>query len=134
MLVALTITGCSLLLPNEGLQPGWRRFIILVANDSPRPATLVVADDTSVAVRPVGRVSPGTVPPMTAMDVTFDVPPGRSWMIVVNPGPDHGGLIGASDVPPSAIGRLPLKIHIETGPGTEGGSVEVPSLPGWFGN
>ena len=132
LVVVLTITGCSVLVPNQ--EAGWRGFIIPVANDSPRPATLVVADGTFEVIRLVGRVSPSTVPPMTTKDVTFDIPPGRSWMIVVNPGPDHGGLVGAGDVPPSADGRLPIKIHIDPGPGSEGGSVEVPGIPGWFGN
>jgi hypothetical protein len=123
-----------MLMPDQGLGPGWRRFTIPVDNESPRPAILVVADDGSQPIRPVGRVSPGSVPPFTSMDVTFDVPPGRSWMIIVNPAPENGGLISASDVPPGAVGALPLKIHIQSGPGTEGGSVEVPNLPGWFGN
>ena len=134
LLVVLTITGCSMLLPNQGLEPGWRRFIIAVDNKSPRPAILLVAEGTPPTGRVVGRATPSTVPPLSAMDVAFDVPPGQSWTIFVNPGPNNGGLIGGRDVPAGAAGKLPIKIDIETGPGTEGGSVAVPNLPGYFGN
>jgi hypothetical protein len=82
MLVVLTTTGCSMLVPNEGLEPGWRRLSIAVDTiGTDRPAILLVADDSGQVV---GRAVPNIVAPNTHERVTFDVPPGRSWRILRN--------------------------------------------------
>lgn len=114
------------------LRPGSRIWIIPVQNMSGRPAVLAVAKDESPMGDLVGAAQPGVVPAGQTMDVTFTVPPDRQgWAIFVNPSPQLGALIGASDVPPGVSGRLPLTISVD-----EQGNpaVTVPSEPGWFGN
>lgn len=82
MLVAMTITGCSMMVPNESVEPVWRRFTIAVDTiGTDRPAILLVADD---AGRVVGRAVPDIVAPDKHELVTFYVPPGRSWRIFVD--------------------------------------------------
>ena len=82
LLVALTVMGCTMLVPAERLEPGWRRFTIAVDTiGTDRPAILLVADD---AGRTVGRAVPSIVAPHKHEQVTFDVPPGRSWRIFVS--------------------------------------------------
>jgi hypothetical protein len=104
MFVAVTITGCSTLLPNEGVEPGWRRLKITVdTTGTDRAAILLVADDSG---RVVGRAVPSIVAPHKHERVTFDVPPGRSWRIFVN----GEALILATD------GRVPITIF-SGGPG-----------------
>jgi hypothetical protein len=73
------------------------------------------------------------VAPHATVDVTFDVPAGRTWAIFVNPGPDRGPLITAADVPPGVVGRLPITIGI--GPNGEPWAQGPPGgeAPGWFG-
>jgi hypothetical protein len=82
MLVALTITGCTMLVPNERLEPGWRRFNVAVDTiGTDRPAILLVANDSGQVV---GRAMPNVVAPHKHEQVTLDVPPGRSWRIFLN--------------------------------------------------
>ena len=82
MLVALLTTGCAVLVPDERLEPGWRRLTIAVDTiRDDRPAIFVVADDSGMTV---GRAAPNVVAPQMHEQVTFDVPPGRSWKIYLN--------------------------------------------------
>jgi hypothetical protein len=134
--LAVTIAGCSSLIPNadQGLLPGGRRWIITVENQSAQPAVIVVAEDTMPMGPVVGRVTPGTIPPLTAIDVTFDIPAGRTWAIWINPGrPDEGPLFTAPDVPPGVVGKLPITISISPD-GMSGASLPNGLPPGWFGN
>jgi hypothetical protein len=82
--------------------PGGRLWTVTVVNNSPKPATLFVAeDDGSGAMgRLVGTVTPSVVPAGATMKVTFALPPEDSigWAIFVNPGPKQGGL-NWQDVP-----------------------------------
>lgn len=117
--------------PDVGMPPGARHWIIPVSNGGPAPAILLVAEDGPDGPGAiVGNVTPDTVPAGKSVDVDFDVPPGRTWAIFVNPGPDVGPLITATDVPPGAEGRLPLTIQVSA----EGPSVTAPGAAGWFGN
>ena len=109
VLVAVTVAGCF----GSGLPAGWRQLIVSVENESAQPATLVVAEDGPVGMgRPVGTADPGIVPAGVTTDVVFGIPPGASWAIFVNPGPERGALLGAADVPADAVGRQPFTIMI----------------------
>ena len=110
---------------------GSRTWIIPVENMSAQPARLFVADDASPIGDTVGTAEPATVQPGATELVTFTVPPGQAWAIFVNPGPNLGPLILATDVPEDAQGALPLAITV----GPDGSpTVQVPGEPGWFGN
>ena len=83
--------------------PGGRLWTVKVVNNSARPATLVVAEETEEghAGRLVGTVSPSVVPPGATVRVTFALPAKGStrWSIFVNPGPDEGPLLVWTEVP-----------------------------------
>lgn len=85
---------------NPGV-PGGRLWTVTVVNKSPRPATLVVAEETEagLAGRMVGTVTPSVVPAGATRDVTFALPPGEGWAIFVNPGPNTGALLIWAEVP-----------------------------------
>jgi hypothetical protein len=129
LLVVLAITGCSSLLPNQGLPAGSRHLIISVDNRTAEPAVVLVADGMRGAQPgPVaGRAAPNAVPPSSVVDVAFDVPPGRSWMIWVN----QSAIVSAADVPRGAVGKTPIRIDV----GPDGNvSAGLPrDSPGWFG-
>jgi hypothetical protein len=131
MAVAVAVTGCGIL-PIDPLDPGARRWIIPVNNQSNAAVIVAVAEDQGAMGRLVGRADPNPVPPRTQIDVAFTVPPGgQGWAIFVNPAPGRGGpLITASDVPAGRAGRLPLAISVS--PNGEP-SVSAPNEPGWFG-
>jgi hypothetical protein len=98
----------------------------------PVSLTVVEAGEPGPDRKVVGHVTPDSVPAGATIDVAFDVPPGRSWGIFVNPGPDGGWyIVSAGDVPLTAAGRVPLTIHV--GPDGQP-SVSGPAEPGWFGN
>ena len=127
--LALVVIACDAV--PQVLHPGSRVWIIPVQNVSGRPAVLAVAEDGSPMGKIVGTAQPAVVPAGQTVDVTFTVPSTRQgWAVFVNPTPNIGALITASDVPPAASGRLPLVIMVE-----EQGSpsVQVPGEPGWFG-
>ena len=129
--LAMTTTACGVV-PGNLLNPGARVWVIPVQNGSGQPAVLAVAKDESPMGDLVGAAQPAVVPAGQTIDVTFTVPADRQgWAIFVNPGPNHGPLITAPDVPPEVSGRLPLSIFI--GPNGEP-SVTVPAQRGWFGN
>ena len=108
--------------------PGGRSLIITVDNQSAQPAVLSVADGAARQPRPaVGRAVPDAVPPMSAVNVTFDVPPG-SWMIWAN----QGAIVAVGDVPPDAVGKTPITIHVESDGDVSASVLGDP--PGWFGN
>jgi hypothetical protein len=129
--IALALAGCGVL-PFDPLDPGARRWIIPVDNQSDKPVIVAVAKDEGLMGDLVGRADPNTIPPRTRLDVTFTVPTaGLDWAIFVNPGPNRGPIILARDVPPGMAGRLPTRIGV----GADGEPfVEVPDEPGWFGN
>jgi hypothetical protein len=128
--VALVLTGCGIA-PIDPLNPGARRWIIPVDNQSNLPVVVAVAKDEGFMGRLVGQAIPNPVPSRTRVDVVFTVPAtGLDWAIFVNPGPNRGPLITAGDVPPGRAGRLPLAISV--GPDGEP-AVSVPNEPGWFG-
>jgi hypothetical protein len=78
--------------------------------------------------RPVGGAVPKLAPPSSVVDVAFDVPPGRSWMIWVN----QSAIISASDVPLDVVGKTPIRIDV--GPdGNVSTGLQEENLPGWFG-
>jgi len=110
-----------------------RVLSIPVQNMNGEPAQLFVARDTQPMEFLVGTVEPSTVGPERTEDVAFTVPAGEDWAIFVNPGPDRGPLILASDIPPDASGELPIEINVD-----QFGSPGVQTLgdpqPGWFGN
>ena len=128
--MVLTITGCGFTSLGEG-RPGGRHWVITVDNQSSDPVRLFVAEDRQPMGAQVGRVMPDTVPASTVVEVAFDVPPPGSWAIFANPSPQRGPLFMGSEIPPTATGKLPIKIIID--PNGEPGT-EVPNLPGWFGN
>ena len=134
LVVSLAITGCSMLVPGPEPLPGGRRWIIAVDNRTARPAVLLIGED-AMAPNPrwVGNVAPNPVAPFSAVDVTFDVPPGGGWAIFVNPRPDSGPVIIAADVPQGVSGKMPFTIEIEAN-GAAGTSFPGPAIPGWFGN
>lgn len=132
LLVAVGLVGCDGASFGGEPRVGWREFIVTVENLSPRPATLVVAEDRSPIGPPTGTAEPGVVPPGATVDVTLGIPPGRGWAIFVNPGdPSMGPLVIAHDVPQVATGRMPFKVHIDLrGQVSASGDFG----PGWFGN
>ena len=124
-LAVVAVAGCSTLIPGPEPLVGGNRWIITVDNQSDRPASLLVAVDgapgPATNIGPtVGRATPSTVPPHSAMDVTFDVPPGTyrspttgdTWAIWVNPDPHGGPLILATDLPANSTGKLPITINV----------------------
>lgn len=131
--LVLTSCGTGLIPGDPAIPAGARQWIITVQNLSAAPVTLLVAEDTMPVGELVGTADPARVPPKTTMDVTFTVPPGQTWAIFVNPSPERGPLILASDVPPHATGRLPVSIGV----GVDGepfASLPEGAGPGWFGD
>ena len=96
--------------PEAGpVPPNARTWTVTAVNRSSDPATLFVAeeDENGLLGPLVGSVSPNVVPPGATVQVTFLLPArGDGWSIFVNPGPDEGPLLLASDVP------LPGEIRI----------------------
>lgn len=136
--VTVMVAGCGTgVIPGDPAGPampaGSREWIIEVDNQSAQPARLMVAEDTMPLGDLVGTANPPQVPPMTKQDVVFSVPPGETWAIFVNPGPNLGPLILARDVPPDAEGRLPVAIIVNPN-GQPGASLGPDAGPGWFGN
>ena len=133
ILAVVALAGCDDASLGGRPLAGWRQFIVTVENRSPRPATLVVAEDRLPIEEPTGTAEPGVVPPGATMDVTLGIPPGQGWAIFVNPGdPGNGPLVTAHDVPPQAAnGRMPFKVHID-----QLGQVSASGNfgPGWFGH
>jgi hypothetical protein len=134
--VTVMLAGCGMgVITGDPARPampaGSREWIIEVDNQSAQPALLMVAEDTMPVGQLVGVADPPQVPPKTKQDVVFSVPPGQTWAIFVNPGPERGPLILAMDVPPDAEGRLPVAIVIS--PNGEPGAMSGDN-PGWFGN
>jgi hypothetical protein len=115
LLVVIAASGCDYEPP---VPLGGRRWVLPVTNHSPRPATLIVAEDGPFgAGRAVGTVTPSVVLPGATVEVTFGVPPGTGWAIFVNPGPNMGPLLLPSDLP-EATG---IEIDREGNPGWMGG-------------
>lgn len=131
LLAAVLLAACEVVGINPLAPAGSRTWVIPVENGSARPAILAVAEDGGVPGRPMGTANPSSVAPGARVDVMFTVPAGTAWAIFVNGGPQVGPLISAQDVPAGAAGRLPLTIRVQANGDP---SVEVPSLPGWFGN
>jgi len=129
MLAALA--ACGVLDVAQAPQPGGRVWVIPVTNDAALPAVLSVAEDTGAQGRIVGTADPPRVAPGASAEIRFTVPPGTGWAIFVNPGPETGPLILASDVPGGASGALPLHIQVARDGSP---SVSAPAEPGWFGN
>ena len=129
------LAACELAGPQAGVLFGGRQWIVTVTNLSARPATLFVAEDDRLTPGAMGTVvgtaNPSTVPPGATVDVTFGVPRQGAWSIWVNPGPRHGALVVARDVPPDASGVMPFKIEVQA---DGSAAAEVPDLPGYFGN
>lgn len=117
ILVVIALTGCDVLGVVPGVPPGGRAWVVTVTNKSPRPATLVVAEETGMgtAGRMVGTANPSVVAAGATVDVTFGLPAGFGWAIFVNPRPDMGPLLLPSDVS--------LAIGIE---------IDVNGNPGWL--
>ena len=97
--------------------PGGRLWTVKVVNNSDRPATLVVAEETEEghAGRLVGTVSPSVVPPGATVKVTFALPAKgpTGWSIFVNPGPDTGPLLVWTEVP--LAGEIRIGAHGSVG-------------------
>jgi|SRR6187551_481554 hypothetical protein len=124
------LAGCSVAdVIGPAVPPGGRLLIIPVTNHSPRPATLFVRN--ADLTEEVGSTSPSSVLPGAKVDVTFAVPPGQDWMILINAGPPNGGIVAGQDVPLGVAGKLPLAIEVDAN-GNQ--SVSAPNRPGWFGN
>jgi hypothetical protein len=90
--------------PQAGpIPPDARRWTVTVVNNSARPATLFVADETEQgSLGPlVGTATPNVVPAGATVKVTFLLPAKgvKGWWIFVNPGPDTGALLGWDQVP-----------------------------------
>jgi hypothetical protein len=115
------------------VEPEARVLSIPVQNTSGQVAELFVARDTQPMEFLVGTVEPSTVGPGSTEDVDFTVPAGEDWAIFVNPGPDRGPLILASDIPPDASGELPIEIIVDQF-GSPGVQTFGDPQPGWFGN
>jgi hypothetical protein len=80
----------------------------------------------------VGKAVPAEIPAREIREVSITVPAGMTWLIFVNPAPDHGALIVAQDIPGRASGRLPIEIEVDAS-GRASVTVNT-SEPGWFGN
>ena len=104
-----------------------RRLVITVDNRSAQPAVPLVANGARQPGPAVGRAVPNPVPPSSVVDVAFDVPPGRSWMIWVN----QSAIVAASDVPLNAVGNTPITIDVARDGTASAGVSGDP--PGWFG-
>lgn len=129
VLTAATLAGCDVAGIEAGIAPAGRVWVVTVENRSPRPALLLVAEDTGPAGRVVGNVNPGVVPAGVTADVTFGIPSGKGWAIWVNRGPNTGPLVTAHDVPENATGRMPFKIIIDAD-GNPGSQMPGPACPG----
>jgi hypothetical protein len=113
--------------------PEARALTIPVQNTSGQAAELFVARDTQPMELLVGTVEPSTVEPGFTQDVAFTVPAGDDWAIFVNPGPDRGPLILASDIPSDASRELPIEIIVDQF-GSPGVQTFGDAQTGWFGN
>lgn len=134
-MLAVVLAGCqtvSEILP-FGVPPGGRELIVTVTNGSPRPATLMVGSDEMAGMpQAVGTANPATIAAGATVQVRFGVPAGTGWAIFVNPGPDHGPLVLAGDVPPNASGAMPFTIGVDS-TGNTYAQVDRDPGPGWFG-
>jgi hypothetical protein len=97
------LAGCESILP---VVQGGELIVMDVANDSPRPATLVVAAPGTIEVV-VGSVDPPVVPARQRATVRFFVPPTGSWAIWAN----GGELMGDRDVG-GKRGNVPMGIDV----------------------
>ena len=98
------VAGCSVI----GLAPpGSRQLVIPVENRSARAASVAVTNDDPQRPAQVGTANPATVGPGVTRDVTFTVPAGEQWAIVVN----GQTLIVPPDVEGQS-GRLRITIHV----------------------
>lgn len=88
-----------------------RQLMIPVVNESNVPAQIIVAEDVPPPGKVVGIAQPNVVPPQTRLDVSFLVPDTNNWAIFVNPGPDMGPLLLASDLR-GCFGRVGIEIGI----------------------
>ena len=104
VLLAGLFAGCgSLPIP----QFGGELIVMEVANESARPATLMVAE-SGPGGKAVGSVDPAVVPPGTTMIVRFVVPPSGSWAIFAN----GGEMMGHHDLK-ERRGDIPMGITID---------------------
>lgn len=133
MVLACSLAACSAVGFPPPAPAGSREWRINVENMSGAPARLLVAEDTMPVGKLVGTAVPDAVPAGVSQEVVFTVPPGDTWAIFVNPGPQLGPLILARDVPADVAGELRITIGI--GPDGQP-SVSTPGDlgPGWFGN
>lgn len=128
VLVALVLAGCMTGF-DLGPPPGGRRLVISVDNRrSARPAVVQVGGAGEQPGPAVGRAVPNMVPPSSAADVVFDVPPGNAWMIWVN----RQAIVSSGDVPLGAAGKTPITIDV-SGDGSVSAGTST-NLPGWFGD
>lgn len=109
LVIAWTLAACGFV---NVAPPGWRQMTMTVDNKSRAPAILLVAEDLMVMGRTVGTAIPGSVPAGAMQDVVFTVPPDQGWAIFVNPGPERGPLLLASDLA-GLSGRLSISIGID---------------------
>jgi hypothetical protein len=112
ILATLGAAGCELVEPSGREVPtGMRALIIPVANESGRPAVLLVAEDRHPVGQPVGSAEPAVVPPGQTLDVRFIVPNAPGWAIFVNPGPEIGPLLMEVELR-NCVGHVPASIQV----------------------
>jgi hypothetical protein len=110
LLIAWSLSACGYV---NVAPPGWRQMTMTVENKSGVPARLFVAKDEHPMGPVVGTAIPGQVPAGATQEVVFTVPPDQGWAIFVNPGPERGPLLIASDLD-GRSGRLTIIIGVET--------------------
>lgn len=116
----MALAACSDAQVDAFLQPDLRQLVITIRNDSPRAAVIFVAGGIKPIGPAVGTVEPATVPSGETIAVRFGVPHDGPWAIFVNPGPDVGPVLLASDLPPERTDMWPQISITERGwPGVD---------------
>jgi hypothetical protein len=109
LVIAWSLGACGFI---DLAPPGWRQMTMTVENNSGAPARLFVARDEQPMGRTVGTAVPNLVPAGVTQDVIFTVPPDQGWAIFVNPGPERGPLLLASDLA-GRSGKLDIRIGVQ---------------------
>ncbi|MEA2676097.1 MAG: hypothetical protein QOJ81_238 [Chloroflexota bacterium] len=104
--VVVAATGCY-----ERPAPNSTRLSFPVTNMSAQAATLEILNPVTGA--PVGRVTPGVIPPNGRMVVVLEVPLTPGWVVFVNKGRPTGGATFGGNELAACGGELNVEIFVD---------------------